>query len=69
MPLARRSTTTIARPAATSSARQASFIRILAQLRTAEAQYTRCPLYQFATQVVPPGGPPGRTPDAGRRAA
>jgi uracil-DNA glycosylase len=56
MPWARRSTTTIAR-SAVPSAGQTSFIRTLAQLRTAEAQCTRCPLYQFATQVVPGEGP------------
>jgi DNA polymerase len=31
--------------------------RTLAGLRKAEAQCTRCPLYQFATQVVPGEGP------------
>jgi DNA polymerase len=31
-------------------------IRTLAELREAEAQCTRCPLYQFATQVVPGEG-------------
>ena len=29
----------------------------LAQLREAEVGYTRCPLYQNATQVVPGEGP------------
>jgi DNA polymerase len=32
-------------------------IRSLAQLRAAEAECTRCPLYKFATQVVPGEGP------------
>ena len=32
-------------------------IKTLAQLRTAEAECTRCPLYQDATQVVPGEGP------------
>jgi DNA polymerase len=32
-------------------------IRSLAALRAAEASCTRCPLYQFATQVVPGEGP------------
>jgi len=59
MPLARRSTTTIARPPATPSAGQTSFIKTLAQLRTAEARCMRCPLYRFATQVVPGEGPMG----------
>jgi len=31
-------------------------VSTLAQLRTAEAQCTRCPLYKFATQVVPGQG-------------
>lgn len=31
----------------------------LEELRAAEAQCTRCPLYQFATQVVPGEGRPG----------
>jgi uracil-DNA glycosylase family protein len=33
-------------------------IRTLAQLREAEAKCTRCPLYKFATQVVPGQGRP-----------
>jgi DNA polymerase len=32
-------------------------IRTLAQLRKAEAECTRCPLYKYATQVVPGEGP------------
>jgi uracil-DNA glycosylase family protein len=36
-------------------------IRTLADLSGAEAECTRCPLYQFATQVVPGEGP-GRAP-------
>jgi uracil-DNA glycosylase len=32
-------------------------IRTLSQLRAAEAECTRCPLYRFATQVVPGEGP------------
>jgi uracil-DNA glycosylase len=32
-------------------------IKTLAALRQAEAECTRCPLYQFATQVVPGEGP------------
>ena len=31
--------------------------RTLAGLRKAEAECQRCPLYQFATQVVPGEGP------------
>ncbi|HMI95414.1 MAG TPA: UdgX family uracil-DNA binding protein [Micropepsaceae bacterium] len=34
-----------------------SLPRTLAGLRKAEAECTRCPLYQFATQVVPGEGP------------
>jgi uracil-DNA glycosylase family protein len=34
-----------------------SIPRTLAGLRKAEAECTRCPLYQFATQVVPGEGP------------
>lgn len=33
-------------------------IKTLATLRRAEAECTRCPLYRFATQVVPGEGPP-----------
>lgn len=57
MPWARHATTSIARSAANPSAGQASFVRTLGELRTAEARCTRCPLYQFATQVVPGEGP------------
>ena len=32
-------------------------VRTLSQLRAAEAECTRCPLYRFATQVVPGEGP------------
>jgi DNA polymerase len=32
-------------------------IRTLSQLRAAEAECTRCPLYRYATQVVPGEGP------------
>src|ERR1700731_3728182 len=32
-------------------------IRTLGALRAAEAECTRCPLYRFATQVVPGEGP------------
>src|SRR5438105_14998131 len=35
-----------------------SIPRTLAGLRKAEAECQRCPLYQFATQVVPGEGPP-----------
>jgi hypothetical protein len=56
MPLARRSTRTIVRAPAAPSAGQAALIKTLAQLRAAEAQCTRCPLYQFATQVEPGEG-------------
>jgi hypothetical protein len=34
-----------------------SSIKTLGALRKAEAACTRCPLYQFATQVVPGEGP------------
>src|SRR5215813_8036721 len=34
-----------------------SAIKTLAQLRAAEAECTRCPLYKDATQVVPGEGP------------
>ena len=34
-----------------------SFIKTLTALRKAEAECKRCPLYQFATQVVPGEGP------------
>ena len=58
MPLARRSTTPMHSRVTTSSA-HTSVIKTLAQLRGAEARCTRCPLYQFATQVVPGEGPTG----------
>lgn len=46
----------LAREAMPSTA-QSSVIKTLGQLRSAEARCTRCPLYQFATQVVPGEGP------------
>jgi len=44
-----------------------SLPRTLAGLRKAEAECTRCPLYQFATQVVPGEGPETCAPDDGGR--
>jgi DNA polymerase len=58
MPLARRSDTGMPSPA-THSAAWPSAIKTLAQLRSPEARCTRCPLYQFGTQVVPGEGPAG----------
>jgi uracil-DNA glycosylase family protein len=40
-------------------AEETSAIKSLRPLRLAEAACTRCPLYQFATQVVPGDGPAG----------
>src|SRR3984885_1856752 len=57
MPLARRSAGLT--KSALAGAGQSSVIKTLAQLHSAEAQCTRCPLYQFATQVVSGAGPTG----------
>jgi uracil-DNA glycosylase len=43
--------------AAAGLSRAPELIRTLAELREAEAACTRCPLYKFATQVVPGQGP------------
>jgi uracil-DNA glycosylase len=47
------------RSGATWAADETSVIKSLRPLRRAEAACTRCPLYQFATQVVPGEGPAG----------
>src|ERR1700680_287224 len=47
------------RSRATRAADETSVIKSLRPLRHAEAACTRCPLHQFATQVVPGEGPAG----------
>jgi len=58
MPSARRPATAMDPPVVRNGGR-AAVLGTLAQLRSAEARCTRCPLYQFATQVVPGEGPVG----------
>lgn len=53
----RRSPTAAKRSAILHGVEQASALGTLVQLRKAEATCTRCPLYRFATQVVPGEGP------------